>query len=319
MASVLCGCESAQVWMPFSEFSKNQRSTNGRVSIIEHSEYDNRIPGFSADLCVFTNDISNINHNTTSSTSSLLIDVENNQALFAQNAFERRFPASITKLMTAYVALKYLSPESVITCTESVEQISTPGAIVLNLSKGDSFTLDQALHLCLLSSYNDVAIAIAEAVSGNVDDFALLMTEEAKALGCTGTNFTDPSGLGNESHYTTAYDLYLIFNAVIKDPVLLEVIQCTDYSTTIKTASGNEKEVSSRNTNQFFQGNFQTPANIKVVGGKTGTTTEAGHCLIILTRDTKSKPYIAIVLGCESTADLYNEMSDLLDLCESKE
>ena len=176
-------------------------------------------------------------------------------------------------------------------------------------------TLNQALHLCLLSSYNDVAIAIAEAVSGSVEEFGKLMTAEARNLGCTGSNFVNPSGLPDPGHYTTAYDLYLIFNAAIKDPLIVETIQSNDYSTVIHSRSGNDKEVTAKSTNGFFRGNYQAPGDITVVGGKTGTTDEAGHCLMLLVRDTQSNPYIAIVLGSSSTDDLYNEMANMLSLC----
>ncbi|MBO7601182.1 MAG: D-alanyl-D-alanine carboxypeptidase [Lachnospiraceae bacterium] len=317
MASLLCGCgNKSQLWMPFSDYTKTARSTIGRTFTFEHATYDNRYPGFADDLCVFSGNVSNPSFSQAEGSAALLIDSGNDTALYAQNAFEQRYPASITKIMTAYVACKYLSPDSVITCTASVETIDVSGAILLGLKEGDYFTLDQALHLCLLSSYNDVAVAIAEAVSGNVEDFAKLMNDEALKLGCTGTNFVNPSGLPDENHYTTAYDLYLIFNEAINNPLLMEVIQCNDYSTVIHSKNGSEKQVSSRNTNQYFIGNFSAPAGITIVGGKTGTTTDAGHCLIILVRNTDSRPYIALVLGAPTTEGLYNEMSEMLKLCE---
>lgn len=304
--------------MPFSDYTKDSRSTSGRTSVISHSEYDNRTPGFAADLCVYNGDVTSNDFSNISSTCSLLIDATNQEVIYSVNAFDRRFPASITKLMTAYVALKYMTPESIITCKDAVTSIDNQGAVLLGLNRGDYFTLDQALHLCLLSSYNDVAMAIAENVSGTVDDFVELMNSEARALGCTNTHFTDPTGLGSPDHYTTGYDLYLIFNAVIQDPFLLEVMQCNEYSTLIHSVSGGEREVSSKNTNQYFVGNYQSPASIKIIGGKTGTTTEAGHCLIVLTRDINSKPYIALVMGADSRDDLYTEMTNLLSLCELK-
>ena len=141
------------------------------------------------------------------------------------------------------------------------------------------------------------------------------MTAEARNLGCTGSNFVNPSGLPDPGHYTTAYDLYLIFNAAIKDPLIVETIQSNDYSTVIHSRSGNDKEVTAKSTNGFFRGNYQAPGDITVVGGKTGTTDEAGHCLMLLVRDTQSNPYIAIILGSSSTDDLYNEMANMLALC----
>ena len=315
MASVLSGCKTADIWMPFSDYAETVRLNKERSPIISHSGSDDRYEGFAADLCVYTDNVTVPSYSTVSSNSAVLIDAGSNEVIFSQNAFETRYPASTTKVLTAYVALKYLTPETVITCSSSVENVTVPGAVLLGLREGDTMTLNQALHLCLLSSYNDVAIAIAEAVSGSVEEFAKLMTSEARSLGCTGSNFVNPSGLPDPGHYTTAYDLYLIFNAAIKDPLIVEIIQRNDYSTVIHSRSGVDKEVSAKSTNGFFKGAYQAPGNITVVGGKTGTTDEAGHCLMLLARDTQSNPYIAIILGSSSTDDLYTEMTNMLSLC----
>ncbi len=315
MASVLSGCKADDIWMPFSDYSETVRLNRERSPIISHSGADDRYESFASDLCVYTDNVSVPDYSTISSNSAVLIDAGSNNVIYSQNAFETRYPASTTKVLTAYVALKYLTPETVITCSSSVENVTVPGAVLLGLKEGDTMTLNQALHLCLLSSYNDVAIAIAEAVSGSVEEFAKLMNSEAKRLGCTGSNFVNPSGLPDPGHYTTAYDLYLIFNEAIKDPLIVEIIQSNDYSTVIHTRSGNDKEVSAKSTNGFFRGLYQAPGDITVVGGKTGTTDEAGHCLMLLARDTQSNPYIAIILGSSSTDDLYNEMANMLALC----
>lgn len=306
--------------MPFSDFNQNIHNTAGRTTVLEHSTYDNRIPAFAQNLCVYSdaslysekikeNDILN------SISYGLLIDSAANEVLFSKNAFEKIYPASITKLLTAYIALKYCNPEDVIVCTEDVSNITVPGAVLLGLKAGDTFTLDQALHLCLLSSYNDVAVAIAVHVSGSVEAFADLMNEEAKLLGANHSHFVNPSGLPDDNHYTTAYDLYLIFNEVIQNSFLTEVIQCKEYSTIYHDINNNEVNAKSINTNQFFLGNYNTPDLITIVGGKTGTTTEAGHCLILFVRDTTSNPYIALILNADTTDLLYSQMSELLSQC----
>ena len=322
--STLSGCGDnkdtamADLWMPFSEYTSGERVTTGRSSIIEHSEYDNRIDGFSKSFTVFSGNVSNGDFENSLARAALLIDLNDNEVLYADNAFEKMYPASITKLMTALLSVKYLSKDSLITVTAEVnESITDPTAVMLELEEGDYMTLDQALRLMLLSSYNDVAVAIGCQISGSVEAFGELMTEEAKALGCTGTSFKNASGLHDDDHYTTAYDLYLIFKEVIKDPYLLEIIQMKEYNTVIHYKDGTEREVGSVNTNRYFRGTYEAPSNIYVVGGKTGSTEEAGRCLMIMVRDTQSNPYIAVVLGAENTPDLYTEMTDLLSLCES--
>ena len=162
-------------------------------------------------------------------------------------------------------------------------------------------------------SANDVAMLIAENVGGTVEHFVELMNEEAKALGATNSNFVNPHGLSDDEHYTTAYDLYLIFNEAIKQEGFMEIISTTNYETTFSDKNGKEKQLSFQNSNLYLRGNYEAPSNITVVGGKTGTTNAAGHCLLLLSRDNAGNPYVSIILRSESRDLLYAEMSDLLD------
>ena len=139
------------------------------------------------------------------------------------------------------------------------------------------------------------------------------MNSEAKALGATGSHFVNPHGLHNENHYTTAYDLYLIFNEAIKYDSFNEIIHMTSYQTAYYDKDGKAKELTVNNTNRFLRGDFQAPENITVIGGKTGTTNAAGHCLILLSRDTSGAPYISVILNSSASDVLYPEMVQLLE------
>ena len=313
MAFTLSACKSANIWMPFSEYSKDFHNTVGRTSIIEHSSYDNRIDGFSTDLCVFSNDVTVPNFSAQDAEVALLINIQTNEVIYSKNSFEKKYPASITKLMTAIVAIENSTLDEVITVTEAVNEITEPGAVLLGINPGDMMTMDQALRLMLLSSYNDVAVAIAVHIGGSVEGFSELMNEKALELGATHSHFTNPSGLNvDSSHYTTGYDLYLILNEVIKNSTLLEIIQSTDYNTVITDKNKNERSVGAQNTNRYFYGTYSLPENLNLVGGKTGTTDEAGHCLLMMVRDVNSTPYIALILNAGSTDDLYNQMTEML-------
>lgn len=173
-------------------------------------------------------------------------------------------------------------------------------------------TLDQALHILMLHSANDAAMLIAEGVGGSVENFVQMMNDEARELGATNTNFVNPHGLSDENHYTTVYDLYLIFNEAIKYEAFKEIIGLNAYTTKYQTAGGGEKEVSYTTTNWFLNGNSQLPDGVTVIGGKTGTTNAAKSCLILLCKDTSGNPYIAVMLGSESRDVLYEEMTELL-------
>ena len=123
----------------------------------------------------------------------------------------------------------------------------------------------------------------------------------------------NPHGLTDAEQYTTAYDLYLIFNEAIKQEKFVEIIQMTSYETTYYNGAGEAQQLSVRNTNKFVNGDAKVPDNATVIGGKTGTTNAAGHCLMLLSKDTNGAPYISIILKAGSRDALYAQMTDLLD------
>ncbi len=268
---------------------------------------------FAANLCIVAGDVTNDEQvDMSEAGAAILCDVAHHEVLYAKNAHERMNPASLTKIMTAYVALKYGSMDQVLTATNAVN-ITEKGAQLLPLKVGDTMTLNQALHILLLYSANDVAMMIAENVAGSVEEFVNLMNDEAQAMGATNTHFLNPHGLTEEGHYTTAYDLYLILNAAVKYDQIQEIIHMSSYQTTYHDASGSSIERTFSSTNKFLQGDYQAPDQVTVIGGKTGTTNAAGHCLMLLSRDTVGNPYISVILRSSSTDSLYNEMIDLLD------
>ena len=173
-------------------------------------------------------------------------------------------------------------------------------------------TLDQALHILLMYSANDVAMLIAENIGGSIEGFVEMMNAEAVRLGATNTHFANPHGLTEENHYTTAYDLYLIFNEALKYEDMTQIMHMTTYDTVYTDGQGNSKELSVKTTNRYLRGDFSPPENVTVIGGKTGTTNAAGHCLILLTRDTSGNSYVSVILRDENSDDLYTDMTGLL-------
>ena len=133
-------------------------------------------------------------------------------------------PASLTKVMTTYVALKYFGDQldKVLTADSSV-YANESGAQALGLKEGDSMTLNDALHVLLIYSANDVANLIATNLGGSIEGFADMMNAEAKKLGATQSNFKNPNGLNDMDHYVTAYDMYLIFSAAMKYDTFSEI------------------------------------------------------------------------------------------------
>jgi len=272
-----------------------------------------RAEAFAENLCVVTG---NVNHESFTvyerlSGASGLFEINSNGVIYAKNIHDKVYPASLTKVMTALVALENGRLEQILTATKAIN-ITEPGAQLCGLKVGDTMTLDQALRILLLYSANDVAMMIAENIGGSVEGFIQMMNEKAVELGATNTNFTNPHGLTDINHYTTSYDLYLIFNEAIQNETFNEIIHMTSYQTVFHDKDGKEKEFNKSTTNLFLRGDQSAPANVTVIGGKTGTTNAAGHCLILLSRDKGGAPYISIVMRSETLDDLYAEMKDLL-------
>lgn len=266
---------------------------------------------FAADLCVVDKDVSNSEVSLSDVSSAALFDVNGLDTLYAKNANEQLDPASLTKVMTALVALKHGSPEQLLTAGESV-LITEPGAQLCGIKPGDTMTLEQALYVLLLYSANDVANMIAENVSGSIAGFVEMMNEEAQALGATNCHFTNPNGLTEEGHYMTAYDLYLIFMEALQYELFNEIIQTPSYSMTYRASDGSERTLEVNNSNQYLTGNYTVPEQITVIGGKTGTTKAAGHCLLLLSKDSRGKQYISVIMNADSTENLYTKMTELL-------
>ncbi|MBE5881122.1 MAG: D-alanyl-D-alanine carboxypeptidase [Lachnospiraceae bacterium] len=244
--------------------------------------------------------------------SGVLCDINGKRIVYAKDENLQLAPASLTKVLTALVALKHGELDMVLTASENVK-INESGATLLGLEPGDKMTLDQALHALLMQSANDVAVMIAENIGGSEEAFCEMMNAEAKALGATNSNFKNPHGLTQDDHYSCAYDMYLIFQEVMKYSEFTQIIHQDAYETIYYDAEGNAKEYSCATTNLFLRGDYTPPEGISVVGGKTGTTAAARNCLILLSKDSSGNPYVSVILNCSERQYLYQEMTGLLD------
>ena len=313
LATILTGCDSAKYDMAYE--------LNTDVSSYQLLSITNKetLKPFAADLCVANKDVKPDGVNLSEAGAAALFDLKNLDTLYAKNVNVQVNPASLTKVMTALVAIKYGSTDQMLTASENVI-ITEPGAQLCGIKPGDRMTLDQALRILLIYSANDVAIMIAEGISsahggpGSVEDFVALMNEEAAELGATNCKFTNPNGLTEDGHYVTTYDLYLIFQEALKYDLFNEIIQTTSYSTVYTDKDGNEKSLEVNTTNLYLRGTYEIPSNINVIGGKTGTTNAAGHCLMLYSRSSDGTPYISIIMKESSGENLYTDMANLLGM-----
>lgn len=305
LAMTFCGCGKSDYAF---EYSKNHHTSS--FNIIS-STTPQTLETFASDICVVTSDISSDDFAVEEESAAGLFDVNKNEVIYAKDANEMLYPASLTKIMTALVAIKNANMDDILVATENV-RITESGATLIGVKSGDTMTLNQALHILLINSSNDVANLIAENVAGDIESFVQMMNEEAVRLGATNTNFTNPHGLSDSNHYTTVYDMYLIFNEAIKYDIFNEIIHMQSYETVYYDSRGREKEVSISTTNMFLRGNYTAPNNMTIVGGKTGTTDMSGHCLMILAKDTSGNPYIGVILRASSRDLINKEMVQML-------
>ena len=302
----LCACKGESYDMPYDP------DTQITAFTFDSNNKEAGFEGFASSLCVADEDVMPEGDIIPTAEAGGLFDVNGKNTLICKNANLKMNPASLTKVMTAYLALKYGNLEDTLTASSNV-LITESGAQLLGLKEGDKMTLDQALHGLLLYSANDCGVMIAEYVSGSVESFASLMTKTAQELGATNTNFTNPHGLTDEEHYTTVYDLYLIFNEAMKYDEFLKIINETDYSCTYKDRDGNSKTFECSTTNGYLNGKFSGPDGVTVFGGKTGTTAAAGNCLILLSYDSSNNPYISVILNDSDHDLMYGDMTNLLN------
>ena len=306
LSGSLCACGSKEYSFAYDRNRNNSSFTVAAGLKGQNSE------AFASDLCVTVDDVTQgTTVDMSLATAAGLFDIKDGEVIYAKNVHEKLNPASLTKVLTALCAIKHGNLDDVLTASENVI-ITESGAVKLGLQAGDTMTLDQALHALLLKSANDVAVMIAEYLAGSVEGFSDMMNETAQALGATNSHFVNPHGLTDPNHYTTVYDLYLICNEAVKYDKFIEIIHTPSYNSVYHDRNGNEKEISLSTTNAYLKNEAFAPDNITVIGGKTGTTSAAGSCLILYSRDQAGNPYISIILQSSERTVLYQEMTELL-------
>ena len=247
----------------------------------------------------------------TYSETAVLMDADTGAILYNKGMDEKRYPASITKIMTAMLALQSGKLNDTVTITQDNVTLED-GSQVCGFVAGDQVTLDQLLHCLLVYSGNDAASAIAEYVGGSTENFVQMMNDYAAKLGCTGTHFSNPHGLQDENHYTTPYDIYLMLNEAFTYPEFTEITELPSYTVTYTGSDGTEKSTTLTATDHYLTGEATAPKDVTILGGKTGTTEVAGNCLAILTQNAYGKTFVSIVMGAATKELLYQEMNSLL-------
>ncbi|MBO4373525.1 MAG: D-alanyl-D-alanine carboxypeptidase [Lachnospiraceae bacterium] len=310
VAAASAGCGGQEIVLPY-----DGNTTNSSFRF-ESSDAGNSAASFAENLCIPEGDNlagEEIAEGADAYGAAGFFDIKNKKTLYSRNVYTRMYPASLTKVMTALVAIENCDMDKVLRADESCV-VTEPDATKIGLKAGDSMTLDQALHMLLIYSANDVANLIAVNVGGSIDGFAQLMNERAVKLGATNTHFVNPNGLHDDNHYTTPYDMYLIFNEAVKYGKFIEIISMSEYSTSYKDINGDPVDYSCVTTNRYLKGQMTAPVRATVTGGKTGTTMLAGSNLIILAKDSSGNSYISLVMRAQNADIMYEKTNRMLEL-----
>ncbi len=233
--------------------------------------------------------------------SAILIETTTGQVLYQKNPDNKVGIASITKIMTMLLVIEALEAgEFTLDDTVPISNHAfSMGGSQIWAEPGEIFTVDEMLKAVAVSSANDAAVALAEFVSGSEEEFCRKMNEKAKDLGMENTNFVNACGLDAENHYSSARDVSIMANELLKHPIIF------DY-TTIWVDYLRDGETQIVNTNKLLQ-SYQG-----ITGLKTGTTSGAGVCLTAsATRDGLS--LISVILGSPSSEERFSASKKVLD------
>lgn len=269
-----------------------------------------RADGFAKNLCVGANNVPLDGVLLNANERAGLFSLDKGEVLFAQSMNEKVYPASITKVMTAILAIKYGNMEDEVIISGNVSNLEE-GSQVCGLKPGDKTTLDELFHAMMIFSGNDAAIAIAEHLAGSEEAFVAMMNEEAALLGASQTHFENPHGLHEEGHYTTVYDIYLMLNEALKYEIFVDTMRMPSHNMTIWRGE-EKKKLWLDSTDLYLLHQKMPPKDVTILGGKTGTTDEAGSCLALVSQNSCGEPFISVIVNAPSKKILYEDMNQLL-------
>lgn len=237
----------------------------------------------------------------------IVMDAATGAILYGKNIHTPYFPASITKILTALIVLENCSLDEMVTFSHNAVYNVEAGSTSAGLDEGDVISVRDCLYAMLLKSANEAANALAEHVGGSIEGFADMMNAKAAELGCTDSHFANPSGLNNENHYTSAYDMALIGQAALENETFMKIDSTLYYDlpATKRNPEGGRiypgHKMLKKNMPEYYEG---------CLGGKTGYTSLAGNTLVTFAERGGMRLIAVILNGHQSH---YRDTKALLD------
>lgn len=243
-----------------------------------------------------------------SADSAIVMEASTGLILYQKNMNRQHFPASITKIMTVLLALENSSLGDIVTFSKKSVYDVEADSSRLWVAEGEQMTMQQCLYAILLESCNDVAYGVAEHISGNITNFAKLMNEKAKSLGCKNTHFVNPHGLQNDNHYTSAYDMALITREAMKNDTFRKIFGTYTYQIPPTNLQSQSRYLHNHHkliSNQGFSYDG-------VIGGKTGYTSTSKYTLVTVAKRGDLE-LICVIMKDDSITHEYTDTEKLFD------
>lgn len=248
---------------------------------------------------------------------AVLFSVKDRKVLARKASQERMYPASMTKVMTLIVAVENIKniEDTVEMSFEIINPLYLQNATVTGFKSGDIVTIKDLLYGIVLPSGADATVTVAEYVAGSEENFVEMMNKKAEEIGLLDTHFTNTSGLHDENHYTTAYDMALILDYAIHNELCRKILSTYKYTTTGTTEdvnTGVKKPIEFYST-MFNKVKSDYVDGMTILGGKTGYTYQSMHCLVSFA-EKSGKTYIAVTAYGENK---YTPIYDLKEMYEN--
>lgn len=242
------------------------------------------------------------------SESAIIMEASTGLILYEKNIDERHYPASITKIMTALLAIENSNLSDTVTFSKNAVFDVDLDSSRIGIDVGEQLTMQQCLYGMLLESANEVTYAVAEHVSGNIESFSKLMNEKAESLGCKNTHFVNPHGLHDENHYTSCRDMALITREAMKNETFRKIFGTRTYQIPPTNIQSETRYL--RNHHKFVL--RQTYRYDDCIGGKTGYTSNSKFTLVSVAKRGDLE-LICIIMKDDSTEHQYTDTSKLFD------
>lgn len=243
-------------------------------------------------------------------TSAAVIDCIDGKTLYSKNMEEKLYPASMTKVLTAILVVENCEMQDEVVISASAINNVQSGYLTAGIKEGEILTVEELLNLLLISSYNDVANALAEHVGGSVEEFAVMMNKKAVEIGCTNSNFVNSNGAHDVNHYSTAHDMALIGKYAMQYEEIQNIVGKISYKLRATNKYSKTDRLYETTNEMILSGSSNYYRYAK--GIKTGFTTPAGYCVMIYSVK-NDIPLVSVVMKSTTSTSRYQDSEKILE------